>query len=243
MGKNIFLIETDKPTGIFETNSGLRFSIMNKVRYGEFKGFHLYITSDEEIKEGEEFWYNNGGEWYKAIYRDYYKSLFPYGKKIILTTDQLLKGVQCIDIEFLEWFVKNPSCEEVETKLVEFEVDMGLGDSCVERGSYYEIIIPQEEPKQECCQSVRGQYLGTTCPKCNKPFRSVIDKSKQETLEEIPKELEPILSKISHINDLGLSQWYEVVYYADDKWCSYSGSKTFEDGERVIDWKYCKEQF
>jgi hypothetical protein len=39
-------------------------------------------------------------------------------KKIILTTDQdLIKdGVQAIDDEFLEWFVKNPSCEEVEIK-------------------------------------------------------------------------------------------------------------------------------
>ncbi len=36
-------------------------------------------------------------------------------KKIILTTDQdLIKdGVQAIDDEFLEWFVKNPSCEYV----------------------------------------------------------------------------------------------------------------------------------
>ena len=38
-------------------------------------------------------------------------------KKIILTTDkELIKdGVQAIDDDFLEWFVKNPSCEEVET--------------------------------------------------------------------------------------------------------------------------------
>lgn len=35
----------------------------------------------------------------------------------------------------------------------------------------------------------------------------------------------PILAKIEHINDLGKSTWYEVVYY-DDKWYSYSGSKT-----------------
>jgi flavorubredoxin len=36
--------------------------------------------------------------------------------KIILTTDgDLIKdGVQSIDDEFLEWFVENPSCEEVE---------------------------------------------------------------------------------------------------------------------------------
>ena len=50
----------------------------------------------------------------------------------------------------------------------------------------------------------------------------------------------PILAKIEHINDLGKSTWYEVVYY-DDKWYSYSGIKTFEDGEQVVEWKYCKD--
>jgi hypothetical protein len=54
--------------------------------------------------------------------------------------------------------------------------------------------------EQECCQEVSGGYLGTTCPKCNKPFRSVIqqlDMSKyiigidpydeKETLEDFIK--------------------------------------------------------
>lgn len=50
----------------------------------------------------------------------------------------------------------------------------------------------------------------------------------------------PILAKIEHINDLGKSTWYEVVYY-DDDWYSYAGSKTFEDGEQVVEWKYCKD--
>lgn len=50
----------------------------------------------------------------------------------------------------------------------------------------------------------------------------------------------PILAKIEHINNLGKSKWYEVVYY-DDGWYSYAGSKTFEDGEQVIDWKYAKD--
>ena len=55
-----------------------------------------------------------------------------------------------------------------------------------------------------------------------------------------PLELESVLALIAHNNDLGLSKWYEVVYY-DKKWCSFSGSKTFEDGEQVISWKYCKD--
>ena len=54
-----------------------------------------------------------------------------------------------------------------------------------------------------------------------------------------PIELEPILADIEHINELGLSKWYEVVYY-DGNWCSYSGSNTFNDGEKVVKWKYCK---
>jgi hypothetical protein len=149
--KNIHIIPTDKPTGIFESKNGLHFSIIEKIRYGEFKGFHIYITNDEEIKEGDWFlldmshsshpnevhqmghnkWSKTGGinfsepnSWTKAC------------KKIILTTDaNLIKdGVQEIDEEYLEWFVKNPSCESVQY----------VGDDC-----YYEIIIPQEEPKKE----------------------------------------------------------------------------------------------
>lgn len=51
----------------------------------------------------------------------------------------------------------------------------------------------------------------------------------------------PILAKIEHINDLGKSKWYEVVYYYDNGWHSYAGSKTFQDGEQVVDWKYCED--
>ena len=55
-----------------------------------------------------------------------------------------------------------------------------------------------------------------------------------------PNELEPVLALINHVGELGLSEWYEVVYYYQ-KWCSYSGSKTFSDGEYVVKWKYVKD--
>jgi hypothetical protein len=61
-----------------------------------------------------------------------------YCKKIILTTDQdlIADGVQAIDDTFLEWFVKNPSCEKVEV------------DSFVKYNPIvYQIILPK--PKQE----------------------------------------------------------------------------------------------
>lgn len=55
-----------------------------------------------------------------------------------------------------------------------------------------------------------------------------------------PIELEPVLAEIEHINDLGKSTWYEVVYF-DGNWRCYAGSKTFKDGERVLRWKYAKD--
>jgi hypothetical protein len=75
-------------------------------------------------------------------------------------------------------------------------------------------------------------------------YISELEKDKNKfNNEEVPNNLESVLAKITHQNDLGLSQWHEVVYYDndDDKWCCYSGSKTFQDGERVIAWRYCKD--
>jgi hypothetical protein len=71
------------------------------------------------------------------------------------------------------------------------------------------------------------------------------EKHKDKALSQIavissPIELEPVLAEIEHINDLGKSTWYEVVYF-DGNWHCYAGSKTFNDGERVIKWKYAKD--
>jgi len=197
--RNIHVIPTDKPSRYFNTNEG-------KYHFREqyvpdtiqtCKNHNIYITSDEEIKEGD--WVitptNDILEWAKVFQ--------PIGKKIILTTDQYLikNSLQAIDDEFLEWFVDNPSCETVEVSTYHVKGD-------ISGKLHYKIIIPQEQ-----------------------------------TTEEVPNELEPVLAKISHQNDLGNPNWYEVVYYVDGKWCSYSGSKTFDDGEKVLEWVYCSEIF
>ena len=77
---------------------------------------------------------------------------------VILTTNNLLikDGVQAIDDEFLQWFVKNPSCEEVDTRRVangvanhkltyEYKIIIPKEIDVLELGQ----IIPKEEPKQE----------------------------------------------------------------------------------------------
>ena len=74
-------------------------------------------------------------------------------KKIILTTDQdlIADGIQAISDEFINWFVKNPSCEEVEVsdyiKQIGWESDENGRDMILNK-RFYEIIIPKEEPKQ-----------------------------------------------------------------------------------------------
>jgi hypothetical protein len=84
-------------------------------------------------------------------------------KKVILTTDQDLieNGVQAIDYEFLQWFVKNPSCESVEVESVEVEDYVGFAGhtSYPTFHSEYKIIIPKEELKQETLEEVSERIL------------------------------------------------------------------------------------
>jgi hypothetical protein len=72
---------------------------------------NIYITSNEEIKEGEWFYSPKLVDAQKFLDRRDWR-------KIILTTDQALikDGVWGIEDGFLEWFVKNPTCEYVELK-------------------------------------------------------------------------------------------------------------------------------
>lgn len=60
---------------------------------------------------------------------------------------------------------------------------------------------------------------------------------------ELPNDLTPVIAQIKHLNDLGTSKWYEVVYYSDDQWHAYAGSNTFKNGEKVLQWKYCDDVF
>jgi hypothetical protein len=112
---------------------------------------HLYVTCEEEIKEGDWFYCFQNNNVLKCFKKEE-KVLNGYHtvyKKIILTTDtDLIKdGVQKIDDEFLEWFVKNPSCEEVEVEFIE------------DNWGYYEIIIPKKEPKQETLEEAAEKYV------------------------------------------------------------------------------------
>jgi hypothetical protein len=129
--KNIHVLTTGKPSRLLRGIEGIRlFEEEVSPDNGWCVNVNICITSDEEIKEGDPR-INN--------YQRKLKGEEIPSKKIILTTDQdLIKdGVQAIDDEFLEWFVKNPSCEEVKVE---------------DYGNLYNfrylIMIPKEETKK-----------------------------------------------------------------------------------------------
>jgi hypothetical protein len=145
--KNIYVLPTDKPSRLYNCFSNLEIGEFVSTRDGLLvTNQNIYITSDEEIKEGDWFIHYSYGTTTllkcKSInLKDIIdKEVIEYSeKKIILTTDQDLinDGVQAIDDEFLQWFIENQSCEKVE-----------VVDLLAEQFGYI-IIIPKEEPKQE----------------------------------------------------------------------------------------------
>jgi hypothetical protein len=151
--KNIHVLPTPKPSTLIKNNLGYALVTdeftQSDLDLIQAKFQNISITNDEQAKEGD--WcidsvYNEEGEIIKTIYKKRigieYKDNSSTEKKIILTTDvDLIKdGVQAIDEEFLEWFVKNPSCEEVEVESWQPYADFDFD---------YKIIIPKEEPKQK----------------------------------------------------------------------------------------------
>ena len=160
--KNVHLLPTEKSSRLgYLTKKGKEvfkdLRLFNKPMPNilDSENQHIYITSDEEIKDVR----THNGKWQLEKgqilnkFPDYLTDLSEC-KLVILTTDPELiaDGVQAIDDEFLEWFVKNPSCEEVG-------VQKGFADGTT-WGYYnfidYKIIIPQEEPKQETLNKINN---------------------------------------------------------------------------------------
>jgi hypothetical protein len=146
--KNIHILPTDKPSRLHKIGNELGLTNTPNSNFLA-KQHNIYITNSEEIKEGD--WFYDLDTKYIKIKQSWENSHLDFnGKKIILTTDQdLIKdGVQAIDDEFLEWFVKNPSCENVKVELIE-EIPSGFtfgmfGNDEPPTELVYKIIIPQE---------------------------------------------------------------------------------------------------
>ena len=131
--KNIHLLPTEKPSYLYKMSDGkLYLSNLFEKGNSAWVNQHIYITNDEKPKSCDWCFNPKTNKIVKVGHHGHYGYS---SKKIILTTDQdlIADGVQAIDDEFLEWFVKNPSCEFVEVQ---------------DWVNYYKVFIPQEEPKQ-----------------------------------------------------------------------------------------------
>jgi hypothetical protein len=228
--KNIYILPTDNPSRLVKLKMfgkdklhlcKVILPIQNEEQYQ-----NIYITSDEEIKEGD--WFYNiiclKPEPFKACENgDGYVNCNKYShyridcKKIILSTDQdLIKdGVQAIDDEFLEWFVKNPSCEKVEV------------DSFIKYNPIvYQIILPKPKQKQKesLIDIMRGdEELGLY----DEPKQELLNQYpltpnecfKQETLEEAAKRI------------YGSDASKDVEYYAFLNGAKWQAEKMYSEEE------------
>lgn len=141
--KNIHLLPTDKPSRLYSKNGNYKLDNSTiamdwYISSAGYKSHNIYITSDEITGFENDIWVILGTRiWLWQNTMALVSNNKP--KTIILTTDTdlIADGVQAIDNEFLEWFVNNPSCEEIEVK-------RGFADGSAWGYNFldYKIIIP-----------------------------------------------------------------------------------------------------
>jgi hypothetical protein len=171
--KNIHVLPTDKEKRLHDTFGNLR---LEKGYDSSPCSVNIYITSDEDIDENDYIITQDG----RLVQVSYLLSKDLEGAlKVILTTDQDLinDDVTGIDDEFLEWFIKNPSCEFVE-------VQKGFADGSNYGYNFldYEIIIPKEEQTKCYCGHTSYCDCGPEEPK-----EETIEVSDKERLDWIQK--------------------------------------------------------
>lgn len=217
--KNIHLLPTNKPSRLRYNLSNVL--VLTKEFYRDYSkqvNQHTYITDDSEIKKGDYCLYNKNHnsknpKWELVkcglIEREEMHPisdgrLLLWMVKIIMTTDQdLVKdGVQQIDDEFLEWFVKNPSCESVEIKKGSYNLspmEEMLEKEYVPKGTFdtYKIIIPQEEPKQELERGITITHVDNQETLRKKLWDTI------NIIQQDEKLMEAATSRSNEIVDLG----------------------------------------
>jgi len=187
----VHMLPTEDKTGIFGLISNgteiLQYSIMSKIRIpgkSLSNGYHLYYTSDEEIKEGDNIISLNGGEngeHLLAVARNirYHKTC----RKIIGTTDTKLKLGTCEDCkqdkDYRHFFIKctcslpQPSKSSIE--------------AFCKAGGIKKVMVEYEEKYIEPPSSIhsnRGYFI--TQPKVNSNNEITISSIKNSfTTEEM----------------------------------------------------------
>lgn len=225
--KNLFVLPTDKRSKLFIYNGKLR--LAKGFQYGSnvIQNQKIYITSDEKIKEDD--WGLSNLNEIILFGRSYNEKFY---KKIILTTDiDLIKdGVQAIPDDFLEWFIKNPSCETIE---VNSELNMD-GKNGLDRARFiFKINVPKEEPKQEClvtkCMELDAEIA---CKSLNNEGKSK-GISKETTEEAIERLYGTIEDCKGNATSISIRVGYINGFFDAVKWKEEQNENNF-NAEEVI---------
>jgi len=276
--RNLYVIPTDKPSRLSILNSGkLNFGaeIMSS---SNSRPQNLYITNDKEIKDGDYSFYppfgvskniiidgelvfhieaKNG----KGFFTQRTYQTLDRNKKIILTTDQeLIKDcVQAIDDEFLEWFVKNPSCEEVKveevyplTCCIQKEGKTKMNSGCMERNRCmnYKIIIPQEEhPNQIKCYCGHTSYCDCSPLEEPKQFTPEMLVDLKQGLDNAIQKSNPLFPNYKHLNKQEtleeIRKYAELSYYNGDEinafvnGAKWQAERMYSDEDMKECWNAC----
>jgi len=171
--KNIYILPTDQPSrlqlNIYAKKLILFNSIQSQNESVHLSNQYIYITSENEDINENEYVMKRDGELIKVDYllSEYVKN----SNKVILSTNPTLiaDGVQAIDDDFLEWFIKNPTCEFIHVyndRVVGYEYD------------HYTIIIPHEGIDDE----LLPKFSNTKPPTYDESIQHILNAHK------IPKE-------------------------------------------------------
>jgi hypothetical protein len=195
--KNIHLIPTDKPGRLYAKDNSYKSanSTMAMDWYISSAGYkpqNIYITSEKEDFNENDYVIKKDGRLVQVSYL--LSKDLDGGSKVVIASDPdlIADGVQAIDDEFLEWFVKNPSCEEVEVGKTNKLIDNYAEKEEDKWEVKYHIYIPQEEPKQEIIATEEDAKIFVDTienpPAPNEKLKNAFEKQpKQETLEEAAK--------------------------------------------------------
>lgn len=177
--KNIHVLPTNKPSRLYYWEDKLVLGNLATTPINR----NIYITNDEEIKEMDWFYNTSTERIAEPVQRRFMLTqLNENCKKIVLTDHPTLieNGVQAIDDEFLEWFVKNPSCEFVEVVSAKTIPALQLTGN---GHCWWKIIIPKEEPKQGTINPADFMQLG------EKAFEENVHEKLRETLSPNEKQM------------------------------------------------------
>lgn len=218
--KNLYLIPAEKlikNTGdlVKDQHGYMHFFTKNDGKeYGKTTTIlNICIANDETPKVGDWVIYTKGVlHCQRMDYEEDLANIEIYGGlKITLTTDtQLIKdGVQAIDDEFLEWFVKNPSCEEVEIgKILQVRhgvswYDLPNQKQGNESESIYrtihKIIIPKKITFCPICNDELMHQVNSTNLNCVRCGETIKEEPKQKT--SVTDDLKDILAHVTKMND------------------------------------------